>query len=250
LKQDGLRGAELTARVREALASVELETLDDRKPAQLSGGQKQRVALARCLAKRPKALLLDEPMAALDKHLRERTQLELTALRLRLGISFVVVTHDQGEAMAMADRVAVMDSGRVLQVAPPRELYERPATRRVAEFFGDTNVWNAAANPGSVDIPALRLSVAVAPSTLGPVAVALRPERVRIAAMPLEGECRANGVIHEAVYLGLTSTYFVRTTSGAVVRVTAQNSDGADIFTRGQDVHLAWSAAAFTVLPA
>src|SRR5262249_49161221 len=135
------RGDALKDRVREALARVEMEALGPRKPHQLSGGQKQRAALARCLAKRPRALLLDEPLAALDKHLRERTQLELMTLRERLRIAFIVVTHDQDEAMGMASRVAVMDKGRILQAGPPRDLYDRPASRTVAGFFGHVNIW-------------------------------------------------------------------------------------------------------------
>ncbi|MBY0508557.1 MAG: ABC transporter ATP-binding protein [Rhodospirillaceae bacterium] len=256
LKQDGVKGDALKARVQDALAAVEMEALAQRMPAQLSGGQKQRAALARCLAKRPRALLLDEPMAALDKHLRERTQFELMALRKRLGIAFVVVTHDQSEAMAMADRVAVMDAGHVLQVAAPREMYERPASRRVAQFFGDINVWSAVVGlaPGTVDIPDLRLAVripAALPSAGSPLSVALRPERIAIARDPAPmGDCSVSGTIEDAVYLGMTCTYFVTLSSGAVVRVTAQNGEGAQTFSRGDAVHLSWRPAALTVLAA
>ncbi len=222
----------------------------------MSGGQKQRAALARCLAKRPRVLLLDEPMAALDKHLRERTQLELMALRARLGVAFVVVTHDQSEAMAMADRVAVMDAGRVLQVAAPREMYERPANRRVAEFFGDINVWSAVVGiaPGTVDIPDLRLAVKVPtrlPSAGSPLSVALRPERIAIARDAISmGDFSVTGAIQETVYLGMTCTYFVKLTSGATVRVTAQNGEGVPTFSRGDTVHLSWQPSALTVLSA
>ena len=256
LKQDGLSGTVLTARVREALAAVELENLGERKPAQLSGGQKQRVALARCLAKRPRALLLDEPMAALDKHLRERTQMELMALRARLGVAFVVVTHDQSEAMAMADRVAVMDAGRVLQVASPREMYERPASRKVAAFFGDINVWAGVVGmrSGTVDVQDLGLTAQTAaalPPIGASIAVALRPERIKISSDPVSsGECVVAGTVQEAVYLGLTSTYFVKTSAGAVVRVTAQNGEGAQVFSHGDNVHLSWASSALTILPA
>src|SRR5207248_2960601 len=132
---------EIRARVAEMVALVKLEGLEKRRPDQLSGGQKQRVALARSLARRPKVLLLDEPLAALDKKLREQTQLELMELQRRLGTTFIIVTHDQEEAMTMADRIGVMDSGRLEQVATPRQLYEAPASRWVAEFVGDVNIF-------------------------------------------------------------------------------------------------------------
>ena len=228
LKQEGLHGDALNTRVKEALATVELDGLSERKPHQLSGGQRQRVALARCIAKRPRVLLLDEPLAALDRHLRERTQRELKALRERLGISFVVVTHDQDEAMAMADRVAVMDKGKILQVAPPRELYERPATRAVAEFFGDVNIWE-----GEV----------AAALTGARATVAIRPEQITLNA----GEGGVSGVITDILYRGTVSSYFVRHAGGTIIRVTRQNT-GVDTFQRGDTVHLSWPAAAARAL--
>lgn len=219
LKQDELRGAELKTRVAEALAAVEMDSLAARKPHQLSGGQRQRVALARCIAKRPKALLLDEPMAALDKHLRERTQLELLALRARLGIAFVVVTHDQDEAMAMADRVAVMDKGRILQVDTPRALYERPATQAVARFFGDINLW--------------------------PSGLSVRPEQIAIS----RTAGRLVGTITDIIYRGTTTTFLVAT-PGLVVRVVRQNTAEAPLFQKGESVHLSWpEPAARTLAP-
>ena len=141
LKRAGMLGAQIDARIAEMVALVKLEGLEKRKPDQLSGGQKQRVALARSLARRPQVLLLDEPLAALDKKLRESTQLELMELQRRLGMTFVIVTHDQEEAMTVADRIGVMDAGRLAQVAAPRELYEAPASRWVAEFVGDVNIF-------------------------------------------------------------------------------------------------------------
>jgi putrescine transport system ATP-binding protein len=219
LQQDGLPPGEVDTRVKEALAAVEMEGLGPRKPHQLSGGQRQRVALARCIAKRPKALLLDEPMAALDKHLRERTQLELLALRRRLGISFVVVTHDQDEAMAMADRIAVMDKGRILQVDTPRALYEQPATQAVARFFGDINLW--------------------------PSGLAVRPERIGLSRSPGEME----GVIADIIYRGTATTYLVRTAE-LVVRVLRQNVGEGPDFQKGEKVFLAWPSEAARVLPA
>src|SRR5476649_1278945 len=141
LKRAGMPRPDINTRVAEMVAMVKLDGLEKRKPDQLSGGQKQRVALARSLARRPQLLLLDEPLAALDKKLRESTQRELTELQRRLGTTFVIVTHDQEEAMTMADRIGVMDAGRLEQVASPRELYEAPASRWVAEFVGDVNIF-------------------------------------------------------------------------------------------------------------
>jgi len=219
LKQDGLRGAELATRVNEALSIVEMEAFAHRRPHQLSGGQRQRVALARCLAKRPVALLLDEPMAALDKNLRERTQLELTALRARLGISFIVVTHDQDEAMAMADRVVIMDKGRFLQVDAPRALYEQPTSQTVARFFGDINVW--------------------------PDGTAVRPEQVT---MMRVGE-GLSGIVAEVIYRGTATTYLVQT-SEIVVRAIISNGPESSAFRKGEGVFLSWPANAARKLPA
>src|SRR6266704_4101378 len=140
LKQDGLAKAEIAARVADMLALVKLEGFERRKPHQLSGGERQRVALARALVKRPRVLLLDEPLAALDKKLRGETQFELMNLKERLGLTFLIVTHDQQEAMTVADRIAVMDAGRLIQVATPPELYEQPSSRWVADFIGDVNL--------------------------------------------------------------------------------------------------------------
>src|ERR1700681_645282 len=141
LKRAGMSGPQINTRVAEMVALVKLDGLERRKPDQLSGGQRHRVALARSLARRPQVLLLDEPLAALDKKLRESTQLELMEVQRRLGMTFIIVTHDQEEAMTVADRIGVMDAGRVEQVATPRELYEAPASRWIAEFVGDVNVF-------------------------------------------------------------------------------------------------------------
>ena len=256
LKQDNISGEALKARVNEALLAVELDALGDRRPDQLSGGQRQRVALARCLAKRPRVLLLDEPMAALDKHLRERTQLELMALRKRLGITFVLVTHDQGEAMAMADRVAIMESGRILQIGTPRDLYERPASQRVARFFGDMNIWpaTAGATPGTLFVADLGLELRVpgaSPSAGAqlPSAVALRPERIWMSRSP-ESETGqgVQGTVAAMVFLGTASSYFVKVPAGGTVRVVVQNSGETPVFAQGDSVHLSWSNAALAVI--
>src|SRR5215207_5793298 len=225
LKQDRLPRGEIEARVQEMLRLVQLEPLAKRYPAQLSGGQRQRVALARALAKRPKVLLLDEPLAALDKKLREETQFELMDLQVRLGMTFVVVTHDQDEAMTMADRIAVMDKGKVVQVAPPGEIYEQPRTRFIAEFVGDVNILEGrvaarAAAPLIVDDPGEALEPGQA------VAVAVRPEKMVLhREPPLPNALNVlAGEVWDIGYLGDWTVYRVRLDSGQVLRVSQANA--------------------------
>jgi putrescine transport system ATP-binding protein len=252
LKQDGLMGAELEARVSEALRMVELDSLAQRRPDQLSGGQQQRVALARCIAKQPKVLLLDEPMAALDRGLRERTRFELKSLRERLGISFVVVTHDQEDAMTMADRVAVMDRGQVVQIAGPRELYDAPVNRFVAGFFGESNIWDGvvSADCGGIDCKALGVTLRTRASMPAPgtaVAVMVRPERLDIEANATAANTLSDLVVEDVVYLGAMSTYLLRAPHGAQVRVTRQMASGS-LLARGQTVGVTCAADAVVVL--
>src|ERR1700758_909566 len=188
LKRAGMPRSEIDARVAEMVTLVRLEGLEKRKPDQLSGGQRQRVALARSLARRPRVLLLDEPLAALDKKLRESTQAELMELQRRLGMTFIVVTHDQEEAMTMADRIGVMNQGRLEQVATPRELYEAPRSRWVAEFVGDVNIFegeSAKDEAGRLVITTRGAGTIVAvepnePLTKMQVCVAVRPEKVKL----------------------------------------------------------------------
>src|SRR4029077_13881754 len=188
LKRAGMGRADIDARIAEMIALVKLDGLEQRKPDQLSGGQKQRVALARSLARRPRMLLLDEPLAALDKKLRESTQLELMELQRRLGMTFIIVTHDQEEAMTVAGRIGVMDAGRLDQVPTPRELYEAPSSRWIAEFVGDVNLFD-----GQVESrERSRLTIATRdagmivvaepdrPITKTVVSVAIRPEKVKL----------------------------------------------------------------------
>src|SRR5216684_2330936 len=218
LKQEGLAKSEITTRVEEMLALVRLEGLAKRKPHQLSGGQRQRVALARSLVKRPRVLLLDEPLAALDKKLRGETQFELMHLKERLGLTFVIVTHDQEEAMTVADRIGVMDQGRLIQVATPPEIYEQPNSRWVADFIGDVNliegkVVEAGATATTV-ASARAAQLRACPCDAKPGAtvwVALRPEKVRIAREPpaTAGENCVAGEVMGIGYLGDLSIYKV-----------------------------------------
>jgi putrescine transport system ATP-binding protein len=256
LKRAGMPRAKIDTRVAEMVALVKLEGLEKRKPDQLSGGQKQRVALARSLARRPQVLLLDEPLAALDKKLRESTQLELMELQRRLGMTFIIVTHDQEEAMTVASRIGVMDAGRLEQVATPRELYEAPASRWIAEFVGEINLFEGQVEPHDGH----RLAVATRdagtifaaqprqPVTKTDVCVAIRPEKVKLSrrgpapdAVNTPAINRMEGVVTDVGYLGGFTTYKVKLDSGAVVRSSMANTARLDLdaYSTGQHV-VAW----------
>jgi len=259
LKQEGLAKSEITTRVEEMLALVRLEGLAKRKPHQLSGGQRQRVALARSLVKRPRVLLLDEPLAALDKKLRGETQFELMQLQERLGLTFIIVTHDQQEAMTVADRIGVMDHGRLIQVGTPPEIYERPNSRWVADFIGEINliegrVVDVGASDTVIASAAAGRLRALSPTDAKPgdvVWVALRPEKVRIAhAPPTEGENCVVGQVGNIGYLGDLSVYKVRLDNGIVMKAAVANVTRLVERPIGWDdrVWLSWAPEAAMVL--
>ena len=256
LKRAGMRRAEIAPRVAEMVALVKLEGLEKRKPEQLSGGQKQRVALARSLARRPQVLLLDEPLAALDKKLRESTQLELMELQRRLGMTFIIVTHDQEEAMTVADRIGVMDHGRLEQVATPRELYEAPASRWIAEFVGEVNLFEGQVERHESGRLAVTTRDAGTIFTVEPrhpltktnVCVAIRPEKLKLSrrgpasdAVNATAINRMEGVVADVGYLGGFTTYKVKLDSGATIRCAMANTArlDVDVYSASQRV-VAW----------
>jgi putrescine transport system ATP-binding protein len=233
LKMAGMAKGEIEARVQEMLALVKLEKFAKRKPDQLSGGQRQRVALARALARKPKVLLLDEPLGALDKKLREETQFELMDLQMELGLTFLIVTHDQDEAMTMSDRIAVMDQGKVIQVATPSDIYERPSCRYVAGFVGEMNIAEGVASAVESGVATIQgrngatYQVALEDSLSSgeQVAVAVRPEKMAISLdPPPEGAVNwRQGVVWDIGYLGDWTTYLVDV-NGERVRVARANA--------------------------
>jgi putrescine transport system ATP-binding protein len=244
LKRARMPFSETEKRVALLVALLKLQGLENRKPDQLSGGQKQRVALARALARQPRVLLLDEPLAALDRKLRESTQLELMELQRRLGMTFIIVTHDQEEAMTMAHRIGVMDAGRLEQVAAPRELYEAPSSRWVAEFVGDVNIFE-----GQVSSQAMgRMTIAIRdggeivaveprqPIAKTSVCVAIRPEKVKLSRRGPASDAaharainRLEGVVTDVSYLGGLTSYKVKLDTGVTLRSSMANTARLDM---------------------
>ena len=231
LKREGVARPEREARVREVLELVQMGAYASHMPAQLSGGQQQRVALARSLVKSPKLLLLDEPMSALDKKIRQKTQFELGTILQKVGVTCVMVTHDQEEAMTMADRLAVMSEGAIVQLGTPENVYEAPSTRFAAEFIGSTNVFTgtlaqdggSALHCGELEQP-LELGFAMANARQGhAVQVSIRPERIRLSLPANDAAAPANnsalGVVEQIGYMGSYTLYYLRLPSGRVVMV-------------------------------
>jgi putrescine transport system ATP-binding protein len=261
LRKEGVPRRELRERVAEMLTLVKLGALARSKPAQISGGQSQRVALARALIKRPKVLLLDEPLAALDKKLREHTQFELANVQDRLGVTFIVVTHDQEEAMTLSTRIAVMDEGRFVQIGTPGEIYENPRNRFVADFVGNINLLEGVVEScggGEALVHCdevgakirVRFERELAPGA--PVCVALRPEKILISKEPPPGDDRPTipGVVFDLAYFGNHSLYRVRTAAGKIVEVSAQNRrrEARRYLEWDDQVHLSWDKGSALLL--
>ena len=260
LRQDGLPGAEINKRVKDMLELVKLEVFAKRKPHQLSGGQRQRVALARSLVKRPKVLLLDEPLGALDKKLREETQFELINIQEELGVTFLVVTHDQEEAMTLSSRIGVMNDGEITQTGTPTEIYEFPNSRFVADFIGSVNVFEGRIVEDEADHVRIESEEAgcklyidhgVSTTSGTQVWVAVRPEKVSITTeKPDQNENCAAGVVDEIAYMGGLSIYHVILETGKKVRVTQPNllRTSTERITWEDRVYLTWHPSSGVVL--
>ncbi|MDE2579201.1 MAG: ABC transporter ATP-binding protein [Hyphomicrobiales bacterium] len=240
LKRAGMSRADIAARVAEMARLARLEGLEDRKPAQLSGGQRQRAALARALARAPKLLLLDEPLAALDRKLREATQFELMDIQKRLGTAFVVVTHDQEEAMALADRMAVMRAGRIEQVGAPADVYARPRSRFVADFIGECNLFEGEAQGADIVTKDGVLRAGAPAPHAGKASAIVRPEKLRFVAPQSQGVNVLHGIVHDAAFRGDRSLYRVALPSGQMLRVA--RSGGAETIGQGVAVSVAFDA--------
>ncbi|GGD51778.1 ABC transporter ATP-binding protein [Caballeronia grimmiae] len=260
LKQEGVKGGELKDRVHNALQLVQMAQYAKRKPHQLSGGQQQRVALARSLVKRPKLLLLDEPMSALDKQIRQRTQIELVNILDQVGVTCIMVTHDQEEAMTMANRIAVMSEGRIVQLGTPHEVYEYPNSRFSAQFIGSTNLFDGNVvedEPDHIFIesPELPVRLYVSHGITGPlgmpVTISVRPERIALTRKPPEGAFNwGRGKVTNIAYMGGYSLYHVMLESGktVVANVTSLALGEIDSPTLDDEVYVRWSAQAGVVL--
>ncbi|WP_374515959.1 ABC transporter ATP-binding protein [Niveibacterium sp.] len=258
LKRDGMPKDQIVERVEKMLKLVQLSKYAKRKPHQLSGGQQQRVALARSLAKRPDLLLLDEPLGALDKKLREETQIELVNIIEQVGVTVVMVTHDQEEAMTMASRIAIMSEGNILQIGAPSEVYETPANRFVADFIGNVNLMDGTLiddNPDHVIIECADCKHYVGHGITGnegmPVSVAVRPEKIHVTRERPEGEYNhVRGTIKDMVYFGSHTVYHIQLGSGLVLKVSESNiaRHRDDPLTWGDEVWASWTPLSQVVL--
>ena len=259
LKQEGIAKPEIKERVDAVLELVQMQNYKLRKPHQLSGGQQQRVALARSLVKRPKLLLLDEPMSALDKKIRQQTQFELGNILFKVGVTCVMVTHDQEEAMTMADRIAVMTEGEIVQIGTPNEVYEFPSSRFCAEFIGTTNMFEgelAAENSNLMQCAELENPLQLLHNINGnagkPLAISIRPEQISIShKRPQAKQNSTSGVVDQLAYMGSYSLFYVRLASGKLVvtsvsRLILQQMDRQPNY--DETVYLSWNPASCVVL--
>ncbi|MGI9893937.1 putrescine ABC transporter ATP-binding subunit PotG [Vibrio natriegens] len=259
LKQDGMSRQEINATVKQMLELVHMSDYAKRKPHQLSGGQKQRVALARSLAKKPKLLLLDEPMGALDKNLREKMQLEVVDILERVGVTCVMVTHDQEEAMTMASRMAIMNKGQFVQIGSPESIYEHPNSKFSAKFVGTVNIFEGILENNQNDSCTVRsqdlehpicINEGISGVTGVPVMIAVRPEKMALSTHSNHSVNSCTGVVEDIAYMGNQSIYHVRLPSGKLVTATLQNTTRLrkDMPTWEQKVTLSWEMESCVVL--
>jgi spermidine/putrescine transport system ATP-binding protein len=245
LARRGIRGEDAERQVDQALEMVRLPGYGSRRPKQLSGGQQQRVALARAMVIKPSVLLLDEPLSALDRRLRQEMQVELLRIQRETGLTTIFVTHDQEEALTLSDRVAILDRGRIVQIGAPSEIYERPKTKFAAQFLGDANFLTGTVVSGGV-----KLSDGTLVRSAGPLGdagatatLAVRPEKMSVAAQGAAADPERNSLkatVQTVIYAGPALTYVLRTTDGNELKLFAQNTDGT-ILPGGSEVTLTWS---------
>jgi putative spermidine/putrescine transport system ATP-binding protein/spermidine/putrescine transport system ATP-binding protein len=249
LYRRGVRGAEAERRVKQVLEMVRLSGFDDRRPKQLSGGQQQRVALARAIVTRPKVLLLDEPLSALDRRLRQEMQVELHRIQRESGLTTIFVTHDQEEALTLSDRVAILDRGRIVQDGKPADVYDRPRTRFAASFLGDANFLDGRIDGDVVVVGDARIRTTDQLPANGTVTLAVRPEKIALTAV---GESdgvgnRLKAVVRDVIYAGAASTYFMEGPNGLALKVFSQNRDQKTM-PAGTSMLLHWQPAHTVVL--
>ena len=254
LRMRGMDRTTIARKVVNALAQVELVGYEDRRPGQLSGGQQQRVALARAIVIEPRVLLCDEPLGALDKKLRQAMQFELKQLQRKLGLTMVFVTHDQEEALAMSDRIAVMHAGKVEQIGTPSDIYDRPSTRFVADFIGDTNLFRGKVvrNGGGKSVlqvdPALSIELTGQPQEAGPLSIALRPEKIIVAMAPAPNGHGLDGVVESANFQGGSVLYRIETAGGRRLLAQQPNNGSHELFQTGAAVALRWKPSDIVIL--